>query len=510
MIKDIQPGSIGSLPADLATVGGSVYFKANDGTIGSELWKSDGTLEGTVLVKDIRPGASNSLPRLLSNVGGTLYFSAHDGTNGNELWKSDGTPEGTVLVKDIDPGISSSGSQEFTDVGGTLFFSTNDGTNGYELWKSDGTPEGTVLVKDINPGSASAGVSDPVDVDGILYFTALDPTNGAELWKSDGTPDGTTLVKDINPGSNDSFPGDTTNVGGTLYFHANDGANGYELWAFDPTPPETTIDSGPTGSIADPTPSFAFSSSEAGSSFECRVDADAFSSCTSPETVAALTDGPHTFEVRARDAAGSQDATPATRTFTVDTTPPDTIIDSGPSGPITTDQATFTFSGDPAADTAKVQCQIDGEPFADCHFPYDLHRPERRPPHRQLPCRRRSRKPGRHSGHPELHRRHHRLQSQDQQGERQRPVQGQEGQEGHLQGRHLQLRQCRCHRSKAQGQVARASASTHRSARSPRGKTRTVKVKLKPKKPGKVKASFKVTSKNAGGKTVKKKIKVRK
>ena len=96
MIKDIQPGSIGSLPADLATVGGSVYFKANDGTNGSELWKSDGTLEGTVLVKDIRPGASNSLPRLLSNVGGTLYFSAHDGTNGNELWKSDGTPEGTV------------------------------------------------------------------------------------------------------------------------------------------------------------------------------------------------------------------------------------------------------------------------------------------------------------------------------------------------------------------------------------------------------------------------------
>ena len=128
-------------------------------------------------------------------------------------------------------------------------------------------------------------MNDPVDVGGILYFTALDPTNGAELWKSDGTPGGTTLVKDINPGSGDSFPGDTTNVGGTLYFHANDGTNGYELWAFDPTPPETTIDTGPTGTTSDPTPSFEFSS-EPGADFECRVDADSLPSCTSPETIA--------------------------------------------------------------------------------------------------------------------------------------------------------------------------------------------------------------------------------
>ena len=82
-----------------------------------------------------------------------------------------------------------------------------------------------------------------------------------------------------------------------------------------------------------------------------------------------LTDGPHTFEVRATDAVGNTDPTPATRTFTVDTTPPDTQIDSGPTGTIATDQATFTFAGDPASDTAKVQCRIDSEPFADCTSP---------------------------------------------------------------------------------------------------------------------------------------------
>ena len=58
---------------------------------GDELWKSDGTDGGTVLVKDIRGGTDSSVPRYLTNVGGTLYFRANDGSSGHELWKSDGT-----------------------------------------------------------------------------------------------------------------------------------------------------------------------------------------------------------------------------------------------------------------------------------------------------------------------------------------------------------------------------------------------------------------------------------
>ena len=88
----------------------------------------------------------------------------------------------------------------------------------------------------------------------------------------------------------------------------------------DMTPPETTVDSGPAGPTNDSTPTFSFSSSESGSSFECQVDSGAYAPCSSPDTTAPrLPDGPHTFSVRATDAAGNTDPTPATRAFTLKT-----------------------------------------------------------------------------------------------------------------------------------------------------------------------------------------------
>ena len=158
----------GSNPTELTAVGSTLYFSADDGTNGRQLWKSDGTADGTELVKDIGTGGAGggynygSRPRSLTAVGSTLYFSADDGTNGTELWKSDGTAAGTQLVKDIRPGISpyfpsySSSPSDLTAVGSTLFFSANDGTNGRELWKSDGTTAGTQLVKDIQTGAPSS------------------------------------------------------------------------------------------------------------------------------------------------------------------------------------------------------------------------------------------------------------------------------------------------------------------------------------------------------------------
>ena len=80
-----------------------------------------------------------------------LFFYADDGLNGQELWKSDGTDAGTVMVNDINSGSSASSPFQLTAVGNTLFFYADDGTNGIELWKSDGTTLGTVLVKDIYP-----------------------------------------------------------------------------------------------------------------------------------------------------------------------------------------------------------------------------------------------------------------------------------------------------------------------------------------------------------------------
>src|SRR5207249_934804 len=91
----------------------------------------------------------------------------------------------------------------------------------------------------------------------------------------------------------------------------------------DTGPPDTAISTGPSGLIANPTPQFEFSSTEAGSTFQCSLDSKTFASCSSPFTTDPLTDGAHTFEVRAVDAVSNVDSTPASRSFTVDTQSPD-------------------------------------------------------------------------------------------------------------------------------------------------------------------------------------------
>ncbi|MCE9563851.1 MAG: hypothetical protein K8U57_17555, partial [Planctomycetes bacterium] len=247
LVKDISvPGGFGSAPAFLVNMNGVLFFQAEDPTHGHELWKSDGTEAGTVLVKDINPSANgniySSFPRYMTNVNGTLFFQATDDTamgsiSGGELWKSDGTEAGTVIVKDIFPGSTGSYPNRFTAVNGTVFFAARDPVHEVELWKSDGTNAGTVLVKDIRPGIYSGGPFYMENVNGTLFFEASGSAIGPELWKSDGTDAGTVLVKDINPGPDTASPRFLTNVNGTLFFTASDHTNpsAFEVWQSDGT-----------------------------------------------------------------------------------------------------------------------------------------------------------------------------------------------------------------------------------------------------------------------------------
>jgi chitodextrinase len=139
----------------------------------------------------------------------------------------------------------------------------------------------------------------------------------------------------------------------------------------DTTAPETTITGGPTGTVAETTASFEFTSSERGSSFECSLDGAAYAACTSPTSYAGLGLGEHSFAVRATDPAGNIDATPAVRSWTTaavrDTSAPETAIDSGPSGAVSSPTVSFTFSADEAG--ALFECAVDGITFAQCWSP---------------------------------------------------------------------------------------------------------------------------------------------
>jgi ELWxxDGT repeat protein len=238
-VVDISTGANSSSSSDFTALGGYLYFRADNGTNGSELWRTDGTTLGTTLVKDINAnGTDSSFPSAFTALGGYLYFRADNGTNGSELWRTDGTTLGTTLVKDINSGGDSSTPNSLTAFNGYLYFRATDGVTGFELWRTNGTI--TEQVKNINEtGIGGSDHSLPYDLTvfaGYLYFSADDGVNGRELWRTNGTALGTTLVKDINAnGTDSSNPYAFTAFGDYLYFIATDGTNGYgyELWRLD-------------------------------------------------------------------------------------------------------------------------------------------------------------------------------------------------------------------------------------------------------------------------------------
>ncbi|WP_284668648.1 Ig-like domain-containing protein [Myxococcus sp. SDU36] len=138
-------------------------------------------------------------------------------------------------------------------------------------------------------------------------------------------------------------------------------------WTVDTTAPDTTIVSGPSGTTTSSSATFDFDSNESPVTYQCSLDGGPFVACTDPVTFTGLADGSHTLAVRAVDAAGNVDPTPATRTWTVDATAPDTTIVSGPPAVTNATSATFDFSSNESPVT--YQCSLDGGPFVACTDP---------------------------------------------------------------------------------------------------------------------------------------------
>jgi ELWxxDGT repeat protein len=246
-----------------SVLGDILDFTGPDGDHGVELWRTDGTLEGTRMVRDINPGPGSSGIQSLVAFHSELYFGANDGVHGYELWKTDGTENGTVLVTDLNPGPNGSALFSLRATGDSLYFSESSFACGQPaaLYTTDGTASGTHLLRQfVTQGTSSIGFEggcigwppgDFLSFGGLTYFIASDGVSGLQLWRTDGTALGTAMVKDICSGKCSSFlisdgvlefgvPALQV-INGRLFFFANDGVHGFEPWTSDGTEAGTRL-----------------------------------------------------------------------------------------------------------------------------------------------------------------------------------------------------------------------------------------------------------------------------
>lgn len=224
-----------SSPDQFTVVGDRLYFTANDGVEGQELFnvffEGAATTPTIEQVSDIRVGANSSFPAALTNVDGTLYFSADDGTNGIEPYRvNDDT---TVAVANLNPTGSSNPGNFFSALG-DVYFSADNGVDGQELYLTDGTTLGTFQVTDLQPGPGGSAPVPLFDTSQRLIFSASGTgTTDRELWATDGISN-TLLIEDLFPSEFfGSDPEELVEVGGNLFFAATDELSGRELFELE-------------------------------------------------------------------------------------------------------------------------------------------------------------------------------------------------------------------------------------------------------------------------------------
>ena len=191
-----------------------------------ELWRSDGTTDGTYVLKDGK-NSGFSTPTNFVVFNGYLYFSAHDNAHGTELWRTDGTESGTQLTEDIYSGKASSSPTDFVVVGCDLFFIGFNSTGShlfylacdtYSVTQVEGVPDNATFANLVNMGNN-------------LYF--IDFTNN--LWRTDGSTCHTQKFDFIPGDDNTQFIINTD--GNELFFSMNDpGSENLVIWNYITTP----------------------------------------------------------------------------------------------------------------------------------------------------------------------------------------------------------------------------------------------------------------------------------
>lgn len=204
MLKDMFEGLSPSFPHSFTVFDGAIYFVARATGVGHELWRSEGTEATTTLVKDIKPGLGSALGSetffSMAVHDGWLYFPADDGVEGTELWRTDGTEAGTQRVLTIRANGDSDPRNLYSTPLGLVFWA-NDGVNGIHLWLSDGTEVGTTPL----PGTGSSGASFKVvyDPDPVHYIYFIGGDDNA-VWRSNGTEAGTFELDRTNDSGSDN------------------------------------------------------------------------------------------------------------------------------------------------------------------------------------------------------------------------------------------------------------------------------------------------------------------
>jgi hypothetical protein len=310
-------------------------------------------------------------------------------------WTIDLTPPS---VPTIDSGPASptnitSASFSFTDTGGSVTFLCQLDEGGFTICTSakgyigplnEGSHTFKVKARDI-AGNESGEASFTWTIDltppsvPTIDSGPASPTNvtSASFSFSD-TGGGVTFLCQLDEGgfttctSAKGYIGPLNEGSHTFKVKARDAAGNESdeasfTWTIDLIPPDTIIDSMPINPTNITIAYFTFHATDGSLIFECRLDNNSFESCTNPVNYTGpLNEGQHTFTVRAIDAAGNADQSPATFTWTIDTTVPDTTIDSGPANPTNSNSPSFTFH---ASEFATYECRLDGGGFSACLSP---------------------------------------------------------------------------------------------------------------------------------------------